>query len=44
MEDAGFIVGAYAATFGAVAIFAWRVLARARSVARQVPDDAKPWT
>jgi hypothetical protein len=44
MEDAGFIIGAYAATFGAIAAYAWRVLTHARSVARQLPDDAKPWT
>jgi heme exporter protein CcmD len=44
MEDAGFIIGAYVITFGSIAIYAWRVLARGRQVARQLPDDAKPWT
>jgi hypothetical protein len=44
MEDSGFIISAYVFTFGSVAIYAWRMLARARQVARQVPDDAKPWT
>jgi len=44
MEDAGFIIGSYALTFGAVAVYAWRVMARARRATANLPDDAKPWT
>jgi hypothetical protein len=44
MEDAGFILGSYAITFGAIGLYAWRVIARARRVTAQVPDEVKPWT
>lgn len=44
MEDAGFIIGSYAVTFGAIALYAWRVLARARRVSAQAPEEDKPWT
>jgi heme exporter protein CcmD len=44
MEDAGFVIGSYVATFGAVAAYAVYVLRRARRVTRRLPDEAKPWT
>ena len=44
MEDAGFILGGYALTFGAVAFYAWRLLRNGRRLARRVPDDEKYWT
>jgi len=44
MEDAGFIVGSYAVALGAIAVYAWRVLARARRATADLPEDAKPWT
>ena len=44
MEDAGFIVGSYLITFGAVAAYALYVLRRARRTTSRLPDDAKPWT
>ena len=44
MEDAGFIIGSYVVTFGAVALYAVYVLRRARRVTSRLPDDAKPWT
>jgi hypothetical protein len=44
MEDAGFIFGGYAVTFGAIALYAFSVLRRARTTAARVPDSAKPWT
>lgn len=44
MEDAGFILGSYVLTLGAIALYAWRVLVRARRTTAQLPDDAKPWT
>jgi hypothetical protein len=43
MEDAGFIIGSYVLTFGAIAVYAWRVLTRARRSTAELPDDAKPW-
>jgi len=30
--------------FGAIAVYAWRVLVRARRTTAQLPDDVKPWT
>ena len=44
MEDAGFILGSYALAFGAVAIYAWRVLRDGRRLSRRVPDSEKYWT
>jgi hypothetical protein len=43
MEDAGFIIGSYVLTFGAVALFSWRVLRKGRQLADQVPDEEKYW-
>jgi hypothetical protein len=43
MEDAGFIIGSYALTFGVVALFSWRVLRSGRKLAEQVPDEEKYW-
>ena len=44
MEDAGFIIGCYVITFGAIATYAVAVLRKARRVTAQLPDGAKPWT
>ena len=44
MEDAGFIIGSYVVTFGAVGAYALCVLRRARRATSRLPDDAKPWT
>ena len=43
MEDAGFIIGSYVVTFGAIAVYALAVLRRARRTTAKLPDDAKPW-
>ena len=43
MEDAGFILGSYVLTFGAVALFAWRTIRSGRKLAEQIPDDEKYW-
>jgi hypothetical protein len=43
MEDAGFIIGCYAITFGGIAVYAVAMLRRARKLAAQVPDEEKPW-
>ena len=44
MDDAGFIVGSYVVTFGAVGAYAVWVLRKARRTTSRLPDDAKPWT
>ena len=44
MEDAGFIIGSYVVTFGAIGAYALYVLRRARRTTSQLPDEAKPWT
>ena len=43
MDDVGFILLAYVATFGSTAALAWWVLRRGRVVGAQLPDDAMPW-
>jgi hypothetical protein len=43
MEDAGFILGSYALTFGVVVLFAWRVVRHGRTLADRVPDEEKYW-
>jgi hypothetical protein len=44
MEDAGFIIGSYVITLGAIAAYAWRTVVQARRLARRLPDEHKPWT
>jgi hypothetical protein len=44
MKDIGFILTTYLVTFGAVGLLAWRVVSRGRTLARQLPDEDKPWT
>lgn len=44
MKDAGFIIGSYAVTFGAVAAYAWNVIRRGRSLSRRVPEEEQYWT
>ena len=43
MEDAGLIIGSYVLTFGAVALYSWRVLRHGRKLADRVPDEEKYW-
>ncbi len=43
MEDAGFIIGSYAITFGAIVLYGWRVLRRGRTLADRIPDKDKYW-
>lgn len=43
MEHAGIVIGSYAATFGSIAAFTWWMLRRGRTLARQLPDEDKPW-
>lgn len=44
MKDLGFILTTYLVSFGAVAALAWRVITRGRALARQLPEEDKPWT
>jgi heme exporter protein CcmD len=44
MAHLGFILTAYGVTFGAVGVLAWRVISRGKALARQLPDEDKPWT
>jgi len=44
MEDAGFVIGSYVVTFGAIGAYAAYVLRRARRATKGLSDDAKPWT
>jgi hypothetical protein len=43
MTDAGSIVLCYSLVFGGMAVFAWRVVARGKALARRLPDEDKPW-
>ncbi len=43
MDDAGFILSAYAVTFGAVIAYAAYVIRRGRRVTAELPDEVKPW-
>ena len=43
MEDAGFILTAYAVTFGAVIAYAAYVIRRGRRATADLPDEVKPW-
>jgi hypothetical protein len=44
VEDIGFILASYVAAFGAAALMAWRVVRRGRDLARELPEEDKPWT
>ena len=44
MDDAGFILGAYAITFAVVGGYAWRVIRHARRLSARVDDEHKYWT
>ena len=44
MEDLGFILTTYVVALGAAGLMAWRVIRRGRQLARQLPDEDKPWT
>jgi hypothetical protein len=43
MEDIGFILTCYLASFAAVGAVAWWALRRGRELSAQVPDEDKPW-
>jgi len=43
MENAAYVIGSYVVTFGAIGLYTVSMLARARTAARQVPDEERPW-
>jgi CcmD family protein len=44
MTDAGYVVAGYAVVFGAVGVYAVRLVLRGRRLARRLPPDDIPWT
>ena len=44
MDDAGFIITCYVAALGGMALYAWRMLRKARALAEHVPEEDRPWT
>jgi hypothetical protein len=40
----GTILVGYGAVFGSLGALAWSYVRRGRTLARQVPDEDKPWT
>lgn len=44
MLNAKFVIGSYVVTFGGIALYTWRMLARARRTAKRVADEDLPWT
>jgi hypothetical protein len=43
-QDLGSILAAYGIVLGGTAAYAVALLARGRRLARQLPDEDKPWT
>ena len=39
----GHVLVGYGLTAGLLGAFTWRLMARGRRLARQVPDEEKPW-
>ena len=39
-----YVVASYVITLGAIGLYAWRMLARARKIAAKVPTKDRPWT
>jgi hypothetical protein len=43
-EQTPYVIISYVVTLGGIAVFAWRMLARARKIAPQVREEDRPWT
>jgi hypothetical protein len=43
-QQTPYVVISYVATLGGVALYVWRMFARARRAAAQVPPEERPWT
>ncbi len=44
MDFAGYVLGGYAAVFGALGLYALSVVRRGRAAARQVPPERRRWS
>lgn len=43
MSTTGYIVAAWAGTFGAVGLYAWSLIRRGKKLSRVVPEDQRRW-
>jgi hypothetical protein len=43
-QDQGLILGGYGLLSSGLTIYAWFMVRKGRSLARQLPDEDKPWT
>jgi len=43
-EQTPYVIVSYVVTLGGIAVFAWRMLARARKIAPHVREEDRPWT
>ena len=39
-----YVIASYVVTLGAIGLYTWRMLARARKIAPQVREEDRPWT
>jgi len=44
VKQAPFVISSYAITLSGIGVYVWRMLARARRAAQQVPPEERPWT
>ena len=44
MSDGGYILAGYVLTFGAVGVYALRLVLRGRSLSRRLPPEDRRWT
>ncbi len=44
MNQTPYVIASYVVTLGGIALYTWRLLARARKAAVQVPSEERPWT
>jgi heme exporter protein CcmD len=43
MTYAGYVVAGYGITAGAIGVYTWRVLSRARALRRSLPPEEQHW-
>lgn len=43
-QQTPYVVISYVVTLGGIALYMWRMFARARKAATQVPPEERPWT
>jgi hypothetical protein len=43
-QQTPYVVISYVVTLGGIALYVWRMFARARKAAAQVPPEERPWT